>query len=274
MSSVPRSRYRLARRLGWIAVASLVAASFAPSAFAGTTITHPTGNPDCGDLGYELSFKIDTGDLEERAYEWDEGNPVVSNWDGQVITITDLSGDGQTFSWTSTLAVSAVLVKAGADNHNLYTYDPAVLGDEDLTHGAGQQGISHLLFCGNPEAEPTPEPTPAPTPEPTPAPTPEPTPAPTPEPTPAPTPEPTPAPTPEPTPNPTPEPTPTGGVGGATATPPPAATAGTTLPPTDTLGDAAPASGGDSWRLILLALAGTLGAALLLTPARAVRKDS
>ena len=46
-----------------------------------------------------------------------------------------------------------------------------------------------------------------------------------------------------------------------------AATAGTTLPPTDSLGDAAPAPGSDAWRLVLLALAGTLAAALLLTPA-------
>jgi hypothetical protein len=271
MISVPRHRHRLARRLGWLAVASLVAASLAPTAFAGTTITHPTGNPTCADLGYSLSFKIDTGDLENTTYAEGDAD-VTTNWDGQEITISGLSADGQTFDWSSTLPVSAVLVKAASDNHNLYTYDPAVLGDQDLTHGAGQQAISHLLFCGNPPAEPTPEPTP--TPEVTPAPTPEVTPAPTPEVTPAPTPEVTPAPTPEVTPAPTPEvtPAPTGGVGGATATPP-AATAGTTLPPTDTLGDTAPARGGDSWRLILLALAGTLGAALLLTPAKAARKD-
>ena len=170
MNSVSRQRSWLARRLGWFAVAGLVAASFAPSAFAATVITHPTGNPDCADLGYSLTFKIDTGDLEERTYEWDEGNPVDSDWDGQSITITDLSDDGQTFSWTSTLAVSAVLVKAGSDNHNLYSYDPAVLGDDDLTRGDGQQGISHVSFCGD-TPEPTNPPTEAPTNPPTDAPT-------------------------------------------------------------------------------------------------------
>ena len=36
---------------------------------------------------------------------------------------------------------------------------------------------------------------------------------------------------------------------------------------------AATAPGSDAWRLVLLALAGTLAAALLLTPARSVRKD-
>ena len=56
---------------------------------------------------------------------------------------------------------------------------------------------------------------------------------------------------------------PEGEVDPATGTP------GTTLPPTDTVpGTAAPA--GDSWRLIVLALAGLLAAALLLTPASAV----
>lgn len=61
-----------------------------------------------------------------------------------------------------------------------------------------------------------------------------------------------------------PTPTPTGGVGGATGTP------NITLPPTDaTLDGAAPATG-ESWRLILLAMAGLLAAVLLLTPARSV----
>jgi hypothetical protein len=65
--------------------------------------------------------------------------------------------------------------------------------------------------------------------------------------------------------------TPTGGVGGATGTP---GIPGVTLPPTDTLsgGPIAPAGGG--WRLILLAMAGLMAAALLVTPARVVvRKD-
>ena len=65
---------------------------------------------------------------------------------------------------------------------------------------------------------------------------------------------------------------PTGGVGGATGTPA-GATTGTTLPPTDSLGDPAAAPSNDAWRLVLPALAGTLAGALLLTPARSVRKD-
>jgi hypothetical protein len=69
----------------------------------------------------------------------------------------------------------------------------------------------------------------------------------------------------------TPEAEPTGGVGGSTGTPRPRAT----LPATDTLdGVASTAPAGESWRLMLLAMAGFLTAALMLTPARAaVRKD-
>ncbi len=69
-------------------------------------------------------------------------------------------------------------------------------------------------------------------------------------------------------PTPTPTPTPDGGVGGATGTP------NVTLPPTDTLAAGSSAPSGDSWRLILLAMAGIMAAALLLTPADAViRRD-
>ena len=69
-------------------------------------------------------------------------------------------------------------------------------------------------------------------------------------------------------PTPAPTETPTGEVNPATGTP------GSTLPPTDALtGTAAPA--GDGWRLVLLAMAGLLAAALLLTPVSSVvrRKD-
>jgi Prealbumin-like fold domain len=67
----------------------------------------------------------------------------------------------------------------------------------------------------------------------------------------------------------TPESQPTGEVGGSTGTP------RATLPATDTLdGTATTAPAGESWRLILLAMAGVLTAVLMLTPARAaVRKD-
>jgi hypothetical protein len=132
-------------------------------------------------------------------------------------------------------------------------------------------------------ASPTPTPTPNGTPTPTPPATPTPTPGgggggATPTPTPTPgggggTPTPTPTPggggggaTPTPTPGgggATPTPTPGGGVGGVTGTPPAA-----TLPPTDTALDETSTTAGDGWRAALVALAGLLAAALLITPTR------
>jgi len=238
------------RRVGWLGVASMLAlAMLAPAASvaaASVAPTYPAGNPTCTDLNpaWTLSFKIDTGDLENRAYDWNEGFPVTSNWTGQTITISGLSDGGQIFDWSSTLPVNGVLVKAASDNNALYTYSPAVTGDTDLTRGPGQQAISHLLFCGDPTPPPTDPPviTPAPTPVITPAPTPVITPAPTPVITPA--------------------PTPFQQVLAATGAP------SVTLPPTDSLGGTAGPSDG-TWRLALMAMAALLASVLVLTPAKA-----
>jgi hypothetical protein len=102
---------------------------------------------------------------------------------------------------------------------------------------------------------------------------------PTPTPTPTPTPPGQPTPTPTPTPGgatPTPTPTVAPTAGGATPTPTAAPTGGSgsetatperTLPPTDILaGDAQPSP--DSWRLVLVAIAGLLAGILVLTPNR------
>ena len=289
MSRVPRSR--LARRLSWLVVLSLMSvALFAPGATVQAASVTPIaindGNPTCAD--FAVSHGGGQTWLETKSDPPGNGTITVAGFG--TITITSFtqsdSGTPGSFSWSSTFGIDAVFVKAGSDKHNLYVYASTAgaaesTGDTGLSPQAGTgNGISHISFCydaNNPAtpAPPTPvPPTPVPpTPvPPTPVP---PTPVP---PTPVPpTPVP-PTPTPgvvegTPTPAPTPTPTPEGGVGGATATPPPAATAGTTLPPTDTLGEVAPATGGDNWRIVLLALAGILATALLLTPARAFRKD-
>jgi hypothetical protein len=73
----------------------------------------------------------------------------------------------------------------------------------------------------------------------------------------------TPTASPPPTATPTPTPSPTGGVLGQTATP------ATTLPPTDALSTGG-GSGGEGWRMVLLALAAILAVGLLVTPATVV----
>jgi hypothetical protein len=68
---------------------------------------------------------------------------------------------------------------------------------------------------------------------------------------------------------PTPEPSPTGEVLAETGAPE------VTLPPTDALSEGAQTPAADTWRLILLGMAGILATTLLLTPApaKARRKD-
>ena len=276
MHTRSRAHSRLTRKLSWLAVASLTAAAlFAPSAAsvqaASVVPSFPGGslgqNPTCADLA--AVYGNGQTWLELTKFE---GQAEDGTQDG--VTIYDATG--QTFSWSSTVGVDAVLVKAGSDNHAVYVYAPTAgsaesFGDTNLTRGPNQQGISHISFCydtSNPEPTPTPttEPTPTPTTEPTPTPTTEPTPTPTPVATETATPDPTPTPTPVATETATPDPTatPDGGVGGATGTP------GVTLPPTDTALTNGGTPAGDSWRLIVLAMAGVLAAALLLTPATSV----
>jgi hypothetical protein len=201
MKTPSHGRARLARRLSWLVVATMLVAAVAPvPAFA----THDpliapnanshqlvAGNPTCP-AGQFYEFKINTTPSNGPAGP--EGEIIISN------------ATNTSFDWALSAGslhdydMAAVIVKAG-DNAIIYFYtDPGDDSDTNLqspTNAGGQQAqISHVEFCfdnkdGGPT--PTPEPTPTPTPEPTPTPTPEPTPTPTPEPTATPTgtPEPT-----------------------------------------------------------------------------------
>ena len=253
-TSLLQRRSRLGRRLSWLVVASMttvalvtpgsvvMAASVVPT-FIGETYGK---NPTCEDLDGAFGGGQTWAELEKI-----NGMPA----DGVYGEITIFGVSGQTFSWSSTVGVDAVLVKAGSDNHNLYVYaanGAAVesFGDTGLTHGPNQQGTSHVTFCFD---ETNPQPTPTPTPQPTPTPTNPPVFVPT----------PTPVPTPEPT------PAPTGEVLAETGAPQ------VTLPPTDTLSGTTQTPSGESWRIVLLAMAGILATTLLLTPVMqpAKRKD-
>ena len=303
MNDSSRRRVRLARRLSWLVVGALTATALVPvPAFAindvppapnADSMQFVEGNPDCGPNQF-FALKID-GVPANGTYQNGDGVDVL-----QISNSSDTS-----FAWAMIgeglhlYDMAAVIVKAG-DGANVYFYED--VGDDSdtdmwspLNGGEQQAQISHVWFCFNqkfvhptptptptptPEESPTPTPTPTPTPSPTPTPTPTPSPTPTPppnptptptpppNPTPTPTPAPTPTPTPVPTPEPTPEPTPTptGEVAGETGAP------AVTLPPTDSLSDGIQGTTGDSWRLIVLAMAGILAATLLLTPTEGQRK--
>ncbi len=281
----PSSSTKSLRLIGWLAVLALVSlAVIGPgtSGVLGATrvVTNPTGNPTCSDLdsSWTLSFKIATGDLENKTYsssdsdDWSSDSDVETKWTDQQITISGLSEDGQTFNWASTLPVSGVLVKAGNTNNALYTYDPPATSDTGLTHGPGQQGISHLLFCGTTS---TPTPTPPPSEEPSVEPSVEPSEEPSVEPSEEPSVEPSVEPSEEPSEEPSvepseepsvePSPTPTGEVLPATGTPPVTPPATDTAPMATTI-----ASSG--WRLALLSMAALIAMLLVLTTAQPTRR--
>jgi hypothetical protein len=254
-----RTRSRLGRRLAWLVVLGLTITSLAtPSAsvLAASVAPIPISNdasPTCAD--YDGTFGGGQTWLETKKDPPGNGTLTVAGFG--TITITNFqqsdSTDPGSFDWSSTFGIDAVLVKAGSDQHNLYVYAATAgatesMGDTELEPQDGSgNGISHISFCYDAGTPPTPTATPTPTPTPTATP-----------------------------PGATPTPTPTGGVGGATGTPgggAGGATSDPTLPSTSSI-DQVSGPTSDGWRLILLALAGLLAAALLLTPARTViRKD-
>jgi len=242
-TSISQRRSKLGRRLSWLVVAAMTTAALVgPSTtavFAASVTPYAIGeefgkNPTCEDLDGAFGGGQTWAELEKI-----DGMPA----NGVYGEITIFNVSGQTFSWSSTVGVDAVLVKAGSDNHALYVYapnagSPESFGDTNLTHGPDQQGTSHVSFCfdeSNPQPTPTPEESPNPT----------------------------------PTPEPSEEPTPTGSVLSEVGEPE------VTLPPTDTLVPSTGAPTGENWRLILLALAAVLATSLVLTPQRAEarRKD-
>jgi LPXTG-motif cell wall-anchored protein len=102
------------------------------------------GNPTCGALGgYEFEFKID---------EEDPDGTYVDPVTGIEVTVTIVHDDPMTIDFTSSIAVSAVFVKAGPGGI-LYTYDPPV------TEGSGlespKDSISHISFCWDEEDKET-----------------------------------------------------------------------------------------------------------------------
>jgi hypothetical protein len=268
---------RLTRKLSWLAVAALTTvAVFAPGATALAASVTPVFLAGASNTGKDcVDIDQDYGQTWSQAKQDPNGNGDIVVTDFGTITISNTQND-KTFDWTSTFGIDAVIAKGGSDGSYAYVYATSAgaaesFGDTGLTT-PGQNAISHISFCydaANPQPTPTPTSTTAPTPTPTsttaPTATPTATTAPTATPQPTEVPNPTPEPTPAPTEEPNPTATPTGEVNPATGTP------AVTLPPTDAALDGTAAPAGETWRLIILAMAGILAAGLLLTPASAVR---
>ena len=105
--------------------------------------TYHSGNPTCEDLGYTTITTFD---------------PIVS---ATKAGITLVKEDGSHISWTSTVAVDAVIVKGGS-GANVYEYPVDTFAGSHLVtpdnSSGGPAGLSHVSFCTDGHAEPGPKP--------------------------------------------------------------------------------------------------------------------
>jgi hypothetical protein len=224
------------RTAAWIAVAGMLGVALAAP---GPAPAMPRGNPpsvECG--GFALYFKID--DIADTGIEpgvYTSTTPrVETNWDGQQVTITNVTAEGQAFDWAATELVARVAWKEAG---SIFWSDAGLPGYTGSVADRIKNGISHVTFCGE---APTLTPTPTPT-EPVITPTPTPT---------------------EPVITPTPTASPSASVEAATGTP------RTTPPPTDARAATMPSS--PAWSLVLILIATVMAVSLVVTSPRSRRR--
>ncbi|KUK26861.1 MAG: hypothetical protein XD60_0945 [Acetothermia bacterium 64_32] len=99
------------------------------------------GNPDCDDLCYRCyeEFKLDPP--EKGTFSDPDGPLTVTIYNA----VYKPKGEMLSFSWSSNIPVSAVIVKGGPWA-NVYYYCPPATGDSWL-HAPGWKGINHITFC-------------------------------------------------------------------------------------------------------------------------------
>jgi hypothetical protein len=113
-------------------------------------------NNECETLGYDFGFKVPGAPDGTYPFDLSNGGELLGGApsDGGN-SVTLYGSDGKTFSWSSTLGIDAVVVKAGT-GANVYEYSPESTGDTNLHSpysgtGAGDTGtirdVSHVTFC-------------------------------------------------------------------------------------------------------------------------------
>jgi hypothetical protein len=133
---------------GTAAGALIAGAALAPSASASAGTETIPGNPDCEDLGFPNGFKIEASGEFPAAGTYadgDEGTESVGDTEGFSVEIDYTDEDPLVLDFTSTIAVGAVLVKAGT-GALAYEFEPP------STEGVGLESpkddsISHITFC-------------------------------------------------------------------------------------------------------------------------------
>jgi uncharacterized membrane protein YgcG len=97
------------------------------------------GNPTCVSLGLGTAMFKDEGAV----------NGTFSLEGGGTVTVSN--ADGNTFDWSATIGIDAVIVKGGP-NALVYTYDPESMGATGLhaptnPNNGKFYGLSHIDFC-------------------------------------------------------------------------------------------------------------------------------
>ena len=142
-------------------VQSLLLAAFVLVAFTGQALADDhtdhlhsvdpmlvEGNPTCITEGHDFGFKIDAWDTGDRngIYTLVAGGVAsLENGGGDPLhSVTIFDSNGTFFSWSSTLGMDAVIVKA--QDANAFVYSPESLGDLGL-HPPDEKEVSHVSFC-------------------------------------------------------------------------------------------------------------------------------
>jgi hypothetical protein len=149
-----------------VATESAINASVTPVFFEGPG---EAGNPDCADLN--ALYVNGSGDIRfshiitDNELKLDFGTPngtfPYTTGNGRIVigpqnpnqSVTVSSTGSTVNSWSSTLQVTAVILKTGS-NAYVYPYKPFAYSDTSLVTGS-QQSISHLTFCFGDPTNPT-----------------------------------------------------------------------------------------------------------------------
>ena len=128
---------------------------------AGVTPVVVSGNPSCATLNAssDPAFAHIVSNFGFKVEPPASGTFPYTSSGGQLtggapadpansLTLSILSST--TFDWSSTRSISAVIVKAGSQA-NVYPYNPASLGDQNLNTGSNN-AISHIEVCFGPPA--------------------------------------------------------------------------------------------------------------------------
>jgi hypothetical protein len=119
----------------------------AVTTFVARTVSVVDGNPKCSDFGNYAEFKIEPPR---------DGTYTFTNGGGATINVDFYGGENglQFVDFNSDRFFSVVIVK-GANNANVYSYNPAQSSDTGLTTPT-LQDISHVSFCVQEGPPPTP----------------------------------------------------------------------------------------------------------------------